>query len=166
MKNILEYKGYHTKIEFDTDNYVAYGKIEGIDDLVTFEADELKNIKQEFQNAVDEYLQFCEEVGKTPEKEYKGTFNVRISPKLHRDVAMLANKNGESLNQTVEKAIQLYVKGTSQTETNIQAIYNLLLSDIYQNRNDYNNIRTDIEYVSDLAFGKYGIDNIKMRYRQ
>ena len=58
------------------------------------------------QNAVDEYLAFCKEVGKEPEKEYKGTFNVRIESSLHRRLAMYASRMGESLNSTVEKAIE------------------------------------------------------------
>ena len=116
MKNILEYKGYHAKIEIDLEAGILYGKIEGIRDLVNFESETIENLETEFHLAVDDYLEFCEEVGKIPEKEYKGTFNVRISPDLHRQAALLAFKNEESLNQTVEKAIQAYVKGKSQTE--------------------------------------------------
>lgn len=62
-----------------------------------------KRIEEEFRNAVDDYLEFCKEVGKEPEKEYKGTFNVRIKPTLHRKLAMIALESGESLYQTVEK---------------------------------------------------------------
>ena len=71
MKKLLEYKGYHSKIEFDHDNYVLYGKIEGIDDLIIFESSDVSKIEEEFHLAVDDYLEFCEEVGKEPEKEYK-----------------------------------------------------------------------------------------------
>ena len=112
MKNIWEYKGYHTKVEFDTEKLILYGKVEGINDLVTFESSTIKNAKKEFEKAVDEYLAFCKEVGKSPEKEYKGSFNVRISPKLHRELAVLASVNHESLNQTVEKAISCYVNNS------------------------------------------------------
>lgn len=84
MKNIMEYKGYHTKIEFDVKSMTLRGKIEGINDYVDFEANDISGIEDEFHSAVDDYLEFCEEVGKNPEKEYKRTFNVRISPELHR----------------------------------------------------------------------------------
>ena len=106
MKDSLEYKGYHAKIEFDSESYVLRGKIEGINDYVDFESPDAKKIEEEFRNAVDDYLEFCKEVGKEPDKEYKGTFNVRIKPTLHRKLAMIALESGESLNQTVEKAIQ------------------------------------------------------------
>lgn len=115
--NVLKYKGYYTRIEYDTEGLVLRGKIEGINDLVTFECEDTKKVEEEFHKAVDEYLDFCKEVGKTLEKEYKGTFNIRISPKLHKELAALAMKNGDSLNGSVEKAIREYVvKNTSKDE--------------------------------------------------
>ena len=101
MKNILEYKGYHTKIEFDAETFVLRGKIEGIKDFVDFECSDVTQVEEEFHNAVDEYLEFC--------KEYKGTFNIRISPDLHRKLAVVALKKGDTLNSSVEKAISQYV---------------------------------------------------------
>lgn len=109
MKNILEYKGYHSKVEFDLETHTLYGKIEGINDLVTFESDSLLNVEEEFCSAVDDYLAFCEEVGKKPDKEYKGTFNIRINPELHKKLAVVAFKSGDTLNKAVEKAISAYV---------------------------------------------------------
>lgn len=109
-KNILEYKGYRSKIEFDSEDCVLRGKIEGIKDLVTFESASIYEIEQEFHSAVDDYLEFCKEVGKEPDKEYRGTFNVRISPELHRKLVFFAMKKGETLNASVEKAIAQYVK--------------------------------------------------------
>ncbi|MBQ8281038.1 MAG: type II toxin-antitoxin system HicB family antitoxin [Lachnospiraceae bacterium] len=108
-KDVLEYKGYHTKIEFDAEGLVLRGKIEGINDFVDFECENLCDVEKEFHAAVDSYLEFCEEVGKQPEKEYKGTFNVRISPELHKRLAIEALKNGDTLNASVEKAIIAYV---------------------------------------------------------
>ena len=107
--NILEYKGYHTRVEFCAEELMLRGKIEGISDLVNFECENIKDIEKEFHEAVDDYLEFCKEVGKEPDKEYKGTFNVRISPELHRKLVNVAMKNGDSLNASVEKAIQGYI---------------------------------------------------------
>lgn len=109
MKSILEYKGYHTRIEFDSEELLLRGKIEGIKDFVNFESSDIHAIEEEFHNAVDEYLEFCREVGKEPDKEYRGTFNIRISPELHKQLAIVAIKNGDTLNATVEKAIAQYV---------------------------------------------------------
>ena len=74
-----------------------------------FECENIKDIEKEFHEAVDDYLEFCKEVGKEPDKEYKGTFNVRISPELHKKLVNVAMKNGDSLNASVEKAIQGYI---------------------------------------------------------
>ena len=107
--NILEYKGYHTKIEFDMETCTLRGKIEGINDLVTFESESAETIEKEFHSAVDDYLAFCEEVGKEPEKVYKGSFNVRIAPELHKALAEYAARNGLSLNQATATAIEKFV---------------------------------------------------------
>lgn len=109
MKNVLEYKGYYTKVEFDSEAFVVRGKIEGIKDLVNFECTDLSLVEQEFHNVVDEYLEFCKEIGKEPDKEYRGTFNIRINPELHKKLVVVAMKNGDTLNATVEKAIKKYV---------------------------------------------------------
>lgn len=119
--NVLEYKGYHTKIEFYANDNVLRGKIEGINDLVDFESDSIKNIEEEFHLAVDDYLEFCKEVGKEPEKEYKGTFNVRIDPNLHKQLANIASTNGDTLNSCVEKAIKIFVSGEKEISEYLQS---------------------------------------------
>ena len=104
----FEYKGYHAKIEYSHDDDVFFGTIQGIMDLVTFEGQSVQELHTAFEEAIDDYLALCEEIGKTPETEYKGSFNVRISPDLHRKIAVQAAKKGVSLNQFVESAIQSY----------------------------------------------------------
>ncbi len=108
--DILEYKGYHTRVEFDSCSKLLHGKIEGINDLVTFESDNVNEIENEFHSAVDDYLLFCEDLGQEPNKEYKGTFNVRIDPELHKRLVEISFYNDESLNSCVEKAIDIFVK--------------------------------------------------------
>ena len=109
MNSTLEYKGYCTRIEFDADAMLLHGKIEGINDLVTFECEDSSRIEAEFHAAVDDYLDFCKEVGKEPEKEYRGLFNVRIRPDLHKRIAAEAVKKNISMNALVEQAISSYV---------------------------------------------------------
>ncbi|SDJ70292.1 Predicted nuclease of the RNAse H fold, HicB family [Lachnospiraceae bacterium G41] len=107
--NILEYKGYHSKIEYDAESKVLRGKIEGVSDFIDFETDDIADVENQFHQAVDDYIEFCKEVGKKPEKEYKGMFNVRISPDLHKKLAICALKDGETLNSEVEKAIIQFI---------------------------------------------------------
>lgn len=68
MSNILEYKGYWTKIEFDSENRILFGKIENISDLVIFESKSASDIVEEFHKVVNEYLDFCENINEIPDK--------------------------------------------------------------------------------------------------
>lgn len=135
--NVLEYKGYHTNVEFDSEAFKLRGKIEGINDLVNFEADTLQSVEEEFHLAVDDYLDFCAEVGKNPDKEYKGTFNVRIDPELHKELAILASKNDESLNTAVEKAIRAYIASESITNSQLKQSIDSLSDALKSNQSTY-----------------------------
>ncbi len=110
MGNLLEYKGYHATVVYDVESSMLHGKILGINDLVTFESDSSREIVKEFHSAVDEYLDFCVEVGKEPEKEYKGSFNIRIEPEMHKNLSLIASSNSESLNSCVERALKMYLE--------------------------------------------------------
>ena len=66
MNNILEYKGYYTRINIDFESHLLHGRIDGIRDLVNFESETVTGIVKEFHSAVDDYLDFCQEVGKSP----------------------------------------------------------------------------------------------------
>ncbi len=114
MKSVMEYKGYCTRVEFDAEAILLHGKIEGINDLVTFECEDASQIESEFHAAVDDYLTFCQEVGKQPEKEYRGLFNVRIKPELHRRIAAEAIKRNTTMNALVEQAIRSFVESSSR----------------------------------------------------
>ncbi|SMD44462.1 Predicted nuclease of the RNAse H fold, HicB family [Aquiflexum balticum DSM 16537] len=114
MKDVLKYKDYIGKVHFSAEDEVFFGKLEGIDDLITFEGDNVEQLKSSFQEAVEDYLELCESLGKTPHKSYKGSFNVRINPKLHKQAAYKSVELGLSLNQFVEEAIndKLLIKST------------------------------------------------------
>ena len=79
---------------------------------------------------------------------------------MHKELAMLASKNGESLNQTVEKAIQSYVSGVSQTEINVEEIYTRMIQTMSTHSEDMT------KYSSDFTYDGYGIDKIRMEYQQ
>ena len=123
MSNVFEYKGYCTRIHYSADDNVLYGKIEGIVDLVDFESASVEEIEMEFHKAVDEYLAYCESIGKTPDKEFKGTFNVRIDPLLHRQLYMLSIKYGVSLNHLIQTACKNFSESIQRGET-IQMTFN------------------------------------------
>lgn len=113
MKDILKYKDFIGTVHYSTDDNVFFGKLEGIDDLITFEGDNVEQLKRSFQEAVEDYLEICRSLGKAPHKSYKGTFNVRIKPNLHKLAAYKSVELGLSLNQFVEQAINDKLTSTS-----------------------------------------------------
>ncbi len=109
MSDILQYKNYVAEIEFSAQDEVFFGKIIGTNDLISFEADSVKLLKAAFHEAVDDYLQTCKEMGKEPDKSYKGVFNIRIPSELHRKAAMAASLKKVTLNDFVKYAIDTVV---------------------------------------------------------
>ena len=105
-ENYLNYKNYTGSIYFSEEDAVFHGKVIGIKALISFEGDSVNTITNDFHKAVDEYLKFCADKGKEPERPFKGSFNVRISADLHRKLALTASVRGVSLNTLVEDAIR------------------------------------------------------------
>ena len=110
MKDLLQHEGFIGSIHFSTPDDCFFGRIEGVDDLVTFEGRSVDEIKKAFQEAVGDYKTLCVSLGKPMQKSYKGSFNVRISPELHKKAVQKSLMQGISLNQWVQKAIEDSVK--------------------------------------------------------
>ena len=109
MNNMLEYKGYYGTVELSGTDNVLFGKVIGVNSLISYEGDSVQSLRDDFQGAVDEYLEMCAANGIEPEKTYKGSFNVRVSPELHKTLALVSASRGQTLNSAVEEAIKHYV---------------------------------------------------------
>lgn len=106
MSNMLKYKGYFGSVEFSLEDKVLHGKIQCVNDLVTYEAETLDGLQMAFEEAVDDYLDTCKALQKEPEKPMSGTFNVRIGSELHKKAYLAACADGKSLNDYVKTAIE------------------------------------------------------------
>ena len=106
MNNTMEYKGYVGSVEFSEEDGLFYGKVMGIRALISYEGTTAHELVDDFHGAIEDYLALCEAEGKEPEKAYKGSFNVRISPELHKQAAIFATTHGISLNSFVENALR------------------------------------------------------------
>jgi len=102
----MEYKGYVGTVELSQEDSVFHGKLAHIRDLVTYESSTAKGLMKAFHEAVDDYLADCKADGREPDKPFKGQFNVRTSPDLHRAYASLAAARGQSLNEVVTDALE------------------------------------------------------------
>lgn len=112
MKSMLEYRGYHAKIEFDAEDMILVGTVFGVRDSLNFHGRSADEITEMFHQTIDNYLELCAELGKEPDREFKGSFNVRIGPALHRQAALKAEQDRITLNQFVEQAIRSAVSKT------------------------------------------------------
>lgn len=97
--NTLTYQGYTARIEFDDRDNLLVGRLLGIKDLVGFHADNVADLRLAFEEAVDDYLEACEKVGKSPEKPYSGKLMLRVPPEVHAHAALMAEVHGKSLDQ-------------------------------------------------------------------
>lgn len=106
MNNTMEYKDYIGSVEFSESDGIFFGKVMGIRALISYEGTNAKELVEDFHSAVDDYLSLCDEKGIAPERAYKGTFNVRISPELHRQCAIYAVSHQKTLNSFVEDSLK------------------------------------------------------------
>lgn len=102
----LEYKGYTGSIEYSKEDDLLYGKVLGIRGLISYEGKTGKELEEDFKEAIDAYLTDCKDKGITPEKPFKGSFNVRVSAELHQKAALLAMEEKMSLNNFVAESIK------------------------------------------------------------
>lgn len=72
MGMFKEYKGFVGTIEYNPEENLIYGKLAGIKDLVNYGTvygvQNIIDLHHEFCNAVDDYIEFCKEIGKKPDK--------------------------------------------------------------------------------------------------
>lgn len=110
MRDTMEYKGYVGSVHYSDEDEVFHGKIEFIRDLVTYEGTDVKGLKNSFREAVEDYLAQCRKEKKKPDTPFKGTFNVRVGPELHRKAAILAISSGDrTLNSVVTEALSEHI---------------------------------------------------------
>lgn len=106
MANLVQYRGYHAKIDFSSDDNMLIGTVINIRDSLHFHGNSIDEVTQSFHDSIDNYLEMCEALGRAPDKEYKGSFNIRIPQELHRKAALMAEEEGISLNQLIQNAIE------------------------------------------------------------
>ena len=102
----FEYKGYLGSCKVSIEDNCLHGKIEFISDLVNYEAQTTEELRKEFELAVDDYLEHCKEVGKAPDKTFKGSFNVRIGCELHQKATKKAENMGKTLNEYIKDIVK------------------------------------------------------------
>lgn len=108
---VFSHRGYCGSIEFSVEDNCLYGQILFVRDLITYEAEQIGELKLAFEKAVDYYLDKCQREGLTPDKPFSGSFNVRLTPELHRAAAIEAARIGTSLNDLIKDSIETRLSG-------------------------------------------------------
>ena len=103
--NILSYKGYSARVEFDADDGIFFGRIAGIRDIAGFHAETVSDLVAAFHEAVDDYVATCARAGKVPERSYSGKLMLRVDPQVHAATARAAELAGVSINQWSEQVL-------------------------------------------------------------
>ena len=108
MDNIMRYKGYWAEIKYSDEDECFCGYIEGLkEDIISFEGE---TVKRDFKNAIEDYLKTCKELNKEPEKQCKGSLNIRLGVELHNKVKMKSIEKNISINELIKNAVSAYLK--------------------------------------------------------
>ena len=111
---MMEYKGYVGKVEFDDAAGIFHGEVINMRDVITFQGTTVDEIRGAFQESVEDYLDFCKQLGQAPEKPFTGKLMLRLTPDLHRKAFIAATQAGKSLNAWIADRI-----GQSTTQLHI-----------------------------------------------
>jgi len=107
MKNVLQHKGYTGNVQFDADDMLFYGRVLGLKKaIIAYEGKTVDDLVKDFRDAVEDYLDHCQENGIEPEKPFKGTFNIRIDPDLHKRLVVNALGEGKTLNAFIKSVLE------------------------------------------------------------
>ncbi len=98
---MMKYKGYTGRVSYDSDAKVFHGEVLGTNAVITFQGTTTEEIDQAFKDSIDDYIAWCKERGKNPEKPFSGKFIVRMKSQLHKNLAEEAINKGVSLNSLI-----------------------------------------------------------------
>ena len=111
MNNIMKYKGYWAEIKYSDEDECFCGSIDGLKNVsISFEGVTVKELKKDFKDAINSYLDTCKELNKEPEKQCKGSLNVRLGVELHTKAKMKSIEQNISINELIKNAVMAYLK--------------------------------------------------------
>ena len=109
--NLMTLDGYHAKIEYDAELDQFRGEILGLSGGADFYGKDTAQLRTEFKNSLEVFLEVCKEQGIEPRRSFSGKFNLRISPELHERLALAAQAQGKSINSLAQEALLEHVAG-------------------------------------------------------
>ncbi len=110
-KNIMRYRGYVARIDFDERDGVFSGKVLGLTEPISFDGASVDELRGDFTFAIDHYLSVCREAGITPQKQVAGKVLVRLPSETHALALIAAQSAGISLNEWMIDAVTRRLSG-------------------------------------------------------
>jgi predicted HicB family RNase H-like nuclease len=107
--DMMKYKGYKATIGYDKDDNIFVGEVFGVEDSLNFHGHSIEELEKAFKDCIENYLSICKQIGKEPQKEFSGSFNVRTTSQIHERASEYAAENGCSLNQVVSMAMEAFL---------------------------------------------------------
>ncbi len=102
----MRYKGYTGSVDYSEADNCLYGRVMGMSrDGITYEGQDVDELRRDFEGAVDDYLASCKEAGVEPRKPYSGNLNVRLTPEIHSRIAVMAQQAGTSINGFIRQTL-------------------------------------------------------------
>jgi predicted HicB family RNase H-like nuclease len=89
MTNTLEYKGYRGSVDYSEKDKVYYGYCMGKNYHLSYEGSNQSELQADFEEAVNDYLDTCAEIGKPPEREIRTTETTNNDIQLRRSYATI-----------------------------------------------------------------------------
>lgn len=118
--NIMRYKGYRAKVEYSAEDSCLVGRVLDIHDIISFEGQSIKEAKEDFHNAIDQYVEDCQETGKEPDKPNGGKIILHLPATAYQTVSLEAETSGRSIGELIvaalEKTYAPVAKGKSVTK--------------------------------------------------
>jgi predicted HicB family RNase H-like nuclease len=102
---MMTYKGYTGFVEKDDEAGIWFGRVIGIKDVITFKAETLEQAREEFEISVDDYLEFCQDLGEEPDPPFSGEVAFNTTPENYHNILFAAAKAGKSIDAWVDEVL-------------------------------------------------------------
>lgn len=97
----MKYKGYIGIVTYDSEAKIFHGEVVNTKDTITFQGKSVNELENAFKDSINDYLEFCDDLGKSPDKPFSGKFVLRIPEQLHQKLFIRSRLEGESLNSWI-----------------------------------------------------------------
>lgn len=110
----LKYKGYSGSVEYSEEDNCLFGKVLGMGGIcITYEGVSIDALREDFEGAVDFYIDCCKHRGEEPKKAYSGKLVLRMPSDLHGKIAAAAQSSGTTINDFINRALTNEIARTS-----------------------------------------------------